>query len=186
MKKVCAVFGFVMLSACMGGGSGSDIDVVRTEPEASVTSELGTIIENSRGAGLSGLSYDSRVGAIAQDHANDMFARDYLSIYELDSTDGTAPDGRRDMGDDLNDAGLGWEAIIQMVAEGEMTVMQVYQEFEGRPRGSGIEGNFSGDLADAIELEEGYEYFALGKAGSGSDQKWTLLLVHPMPFWSDR
>ncbi len=182
MKNYIALLALLALPACIGGGGG--VDLTPSAPEASVTAEIGTALQGARAAGLSELTYNSQVGRIAQDHANDMFERNYLSIFERDSTDGTASDLRRDMGDDLNDANLRWDEIVQMVAQGDMTVVDVYAEFE--TRGREVEGDIASKLNGAMEFDEPYEFFGLGKAGSGDNQRWALLLVDPMDYWSER
>ncbi|WP_234417002.1 CAP domain-containing protein [Loktanella sp. Alg231-35] len=186
MKYLVSVLALAALPACIGGGGGGDVDLTPSTPSASMNTEMGMTLNGARTGGLDPLVYDGRVGQIAQNHANDMFERDYLSIYEMGSTGFGGPrGGERDMGDDLNAAGLGWEQIEQFVAEGDKTVAVLFDEFSNRPIGGPIEGSIDQGMDDVLELAE-FEFFGIGKAGSGSDQKFALLLVHPMSFWSDR
>jgi len=169
----------------MGGGGGG-VTVTAAEPDPAVTSEIDSLLNGARSSMLSDLEYNSVVGEVAQDHAQDMVDRDYLSI----SDPGTScENGTRlcDMGDDLNDRNRRWDEIVQMVAEGDKTVTVVFNEFENRDINNN-EGN--GDLGDkldfALQVEENYEFFALGKAGSGADTKWALIVVDPQDSWSER
>jgi hypothetical protein len=184
MKYFVSILALAALPACIKSDD-SAVDLTPSTPSVSMNNDMGAILNGARTGGLEPLVYDGRVGQIAQNHANDMFDRDYLSIYELGSTNGTAPDGRRDLGDDLNAANLRWEQIEQFVAEGDKTVAVLFNEFSNRPLGGPIEGSIDQGMDDALELAD-FEFFGIGKAGSGSDQKFALLLVHPMSYWSDR
>ena len=185
MKYFVACAALALLPACMGSG-GDDVTV---GVDTAANQQLGALLADVRtgddvttGDPLSALTYHPGVGQIAQDHAQDMFDRDYVSIYELGSTGCGGINDACDMGDDLNAQGLRWEDILQMVAEGDMTVQQVYQEF--LDNGSSASGDNAAKWDD-IKDTEGWEFFGLGKAGSGADQKWALLIVWPSG-WSDR
>ncbi len=190
MRKTLSFIAVLVLSACMGGDGGSDDDVVvapSAEPDPAVTAEIGTMLNNARSGSLSGLKYNDEVGVIAQSHAQDMVDRNYLSTFDKESSGCAGPRGGEcDMGDDLVAAGLSWVEIVQMVAEGDKPVSTVYSEFDSREISDGVEGDLGSKLQGALEFDEGYEFFALGKAGSGNDTKWALIVVHPDQSWSER
>lgn len=179
MKKIIAVLAILALPACSVSGSDSvtmtpggpdPIDIVANDT-------MGASLNGARAAGFADIVYNPTVGRVAQDHANDMFARGYLSIYELGSTDGTT-NGLRDMGDDLNDAGVVWTELRQLVAQGDMTAQMAFDEFRANGSAPGSDGSNAADL-DAAFLDEEFEFFGLGKSGTGADQKWALLVVWP-------
>jgi hypothetical protein len=188
MKKIFAVLALLGLPACLGsttvvggdpgaggggGGGGDDMELTPDTPNAFVTTSMNAILSGARTNGFD-LEYEPTVGRVAQEHANKMFERDFVSIFDPGTDNGMG--GERDMGDALVDRGLLWDEIIQMVARGDLSVQEVYDGWE--TGGSTNDGSSATDLEGALDLEE-YEYFGLGKAGSGDDQYWALLLVDP-------
>ncbi|MDP5083859.1 MAG: hypothetical protein NWQ23_00465 [Yoonia sp.] len=174
MKKYVTVCALMALPACFGVGNG--VDLTPTRPVEDVTSQAQASLDGLRAANLASLQFDSRVGLIVQNHANDMFNRNYLSIFEAGSDVGGGVE--RDLGDDLNDAGLPWDEIVQMVAQGDLAVSEVMTGFATTGSAAGSQGSNQVDLANALASED-YELFGLGKAGTGADVRWALLLVDP-------
>lgn len=171
MKKIVAIFGVLALSACSTGSSDGDdsgVDLTPTTPSTTMNAEFGTGLNALRmGAGEETVFYDATVGLAAQTHANDMYDNDYLSIF-------MGPGNTQDMGDTLNDLGLSWSDIGQMVAQGDFDTDSVLTEWEtnGSPDGS------NGGGTDELTFSD-YELFGLAKAGEGADSRWVLLLVNP-------
>ncbi len=188
MRKIIAVLGFVSLSACMGSGSGGGPQVTQSQPDIATNNEMGIILNNARSSMLPGLEYNSVVGTVAQNHAQDMVNRNYLSTFDQGTTGFAGPrGGEADMGDDLNALNRRWDEIVQMVAQGEKASTQaLFDEFLARTAGSGIEGDIGDKLQAALDTDVDFEFFGLGKAGSGSNQKWALIVVDPDSSWSNR
>jgi hypothetical protein len=182
MRKIFAVLAILALPACLDSGSDS-VTMTPGGPDPIDTvanNAMGASLAGARGAGLGDIVYNPTVGRVAQDHAQDMFDRNYLSIYDLGTTGFAGPrGGEADLGDDLNAAGIAWDEIIQMVAQGEMDVPTLFAELQARDIGDGIEGNVGTQLQNALEFDDPYEFFGLGKAGTGAEQRWALFIVDP-------
>lgn len=194
MNKIVAVLGFVTLSACMGSGGGGGPQVTQSQPDIATNNEMGTILNNARSSTLPGLEYNSVVGTVAQNHAQDMVNRNYLSTFDQGTTGFAGPrGGEADMGDDLNALNRRWDEIVQMVAQGDKASTQaLFDEFLARTsastdaNGNIIEGDIGDKLQAALDTDVDFEFFGLGKAGSGSNQKWALIVVDPDSSWTDR
>ncbi|MDX8354630.1 hypothetical protein [Cognatiyoonia sp. IB215182] len=172
MKKIISVVALFGLSACLGGGdssSDSGVDLTPDTPDVAMNMDFGTQLNGMRMAGTE-VDYDATAGRAAQIHANDMFEKDYLSIF-LPGT--TAPmGGEKDIGDTLNELGLTWQDIGQFIAQGDFTTTTLLDEWAT----NGSQGD--GSAAEDLTFED-FELFGLAKAGSGSDQRWVLVLVNP-------
>ena len=171
MKYLVACAALALLPACMGSG-GDDVDLTPSSPDLAANNAMGSALNDVRAANSAiDLEYDPTVGRVAQIHANDMFENSTVSIFLSDSG--------RDMGDTLNlDFTFPWSVIVQMVNQGDMTVEEALAEWQanGSPAGSG--GSTSIELQDGLSDDSAdFEYFGLGKAGSGSDTYWALLIV---------
>ncbi len=188
MKKAISVLAIMGLSACMGGGGGSDVSVTSAEPDPTVTAEIGSLLNGARSTMLPGLEYQADVGRVAQTHAQAMVDEPFLNIFVPGSTGCAGPRGGEcDMGDALNGISRNWDEIVQMVAQGDQSVTVLWTEFQGRTSVDNVgEGDTWDKLDGALEFDGDYEFFGLGKAGSGSDTKWALLVVDPFEFWSER
>ncbi len=131
MKKYVTVLALLALPACFGVSDG--VDLTPDGPEVSqedLNTEFGATMNNVRvanNAAAMPLTYDARVGAAAQIHADDMLARDYLSIEILGSDDGMG--NPMDIGDIVTAQGYTWSDIGQLVAQGEFTVEGILNEF---------------------------------------------------------
>lgn len=187
MKKTIGFMALLTLPACMGSGSGG-VEITPDPIDPVANAEIGTILNGTRTAsGLEGLEYNSVVGRVAQDHAQDMLNRNYLSIFDQGTTGFAGPrGGEGDMGDDLNAANRRWDEIVQMVAQGDMTVADLNAEFLARQNTDPIEGDIGSKLQAALDTDTDFEFFGLGKAGSGSNQRWALIVVDPAASWSNR
>jgi hypothetical protein len=173
-----------------GGDSVSMTPAVSREPAPEVTSAITMEMDGARSSGLEPIFYNATVGRVAQSHAQDMVDRNYFSIFE-DGTDTCAGvGGLCDMGDDLNDISRNWDEIVQMVARGDKSIPVLFSEFRGRTVDNNVgDGDLGEKLDDGLQFQdfvgEGYEFFGLGKAGSGDDTKWAFIFVDPRG-WSDR
>lgn len=175
MRNYISVLALMALPACFGVGNG--VDLTPSSPDAAVTSQAQSSLDGTRIANAQDtLTYNATVGRVAQSHANDMFDRNYLSILELGSDLGGGV--MRDLGDDLNDSRLFWDEIIQMVEQGDMTVDDVLTQFATSGSADTGVGSDQNDFGNAMNNAD-YELFGIGKAGSGDDTRWALLLVDP-------
>lgn len=191
MKRIISIAAIMGLSACMGsgGGGGGSMTPASTEPEPAVTNSISAAMSGTRSNSLSPVFYNTAVGRVAQDHAQDMVDRGYTSIFDRDTTGCAGPMGQCDMGDDLNTIRRNWDEIVQMVAEGDKSVPVVFQEFRDRTNGNNVgDGDLGFKLNEALTLPEfeQYEFFGLGKAGTGSNTRWAFIFVAPREDWSDR
>lgn len=186
MKKMIAIMALFALPACMGSGSGGGGVTITPDPiDTASNDQMDTLLNNARNVNFDGVEYNAVVGRVAQDHAQDMFDRNYLSTFDRGTTGGPTG-GEIDMGDDLVAANRGWDEIVQMVAQGEMDIPTLLVEFRGREITDGIEGDLGFKLDAALEDDEDFEFFGLGKAGTGADQRWAFILVDPASSWSNR
>ncbi len=166
MKTLLSFVAIVALSACMSGGGGSGATASMDAPGlpsgtpapppttgGSFTSMLNGVRADS-GAGP--VSFDSRLGAAAQGHANDMLAHNYFSH--------TGRDGSS-AGDRIRAAGYDWRTYGENIAKGqqsEAAVLEAWQNSSGHRRNN---------------LNPNFEDFGLAKAGSGSNTYWVLVLA---------
>lgn len=182
MKYAFAMIAVLGLSACMGGGGstgggsgggGGGVDLTPDVPDATMNSEMGAILNDVRTAnGRFDLEYESTIGRAAQIHANDMYEAGRPSI--LLSSNG------QDMGDTLrDDLFFNWSFIEQFANQGDYTVQELFDEISTNGSAPGSGGSTASNLNDFALDDDSFEFFGLGKAGSGSDQYWALLLVDP-------
>jgi uncharacterized protein YkwD len=171
MNKYISVLALLALPACMGGDSGSGVDLTPSGPDATMNANFGTLMNNMRLVTVPGddpLEYDARLGRAAQLHANDMYEDGYFSIYiplELDPNGDPA-----DIGTRVNAQGYSWALIAQLIEQGDYSLSEVLAEWS----------DDTCDTAGTICLEDDlYQDFGLAKAGSGTEQKWVLILTEP-------
>jgi len=161
MKKMISIVAVLGLSACMGGGS-DDIEV-------SLTDSFGDLLNETRTA--TDLNLDARLVNAAQIHADDMFARNYDSVEVMGETIVDPVDGLtrpKDLGDiTRDDANYDWVTIKELLAKGELTNSQALAVWNGETCTGGTR----------CYDDTAYEDFGIAKAGSGSDQRWVLLLA---------
>ncbi|MEJ6404586.1 CAP domain-containing protein [Yoonia sp. 2307UL14-13] len=173
MKYTFCALALLTLPACMGGGGGADVTMNLTpdRPDAPMNASFGSLMNGVRmgiDPGLAPLTYDSRVGQAAQNHANDMFTRDYDSIFIPGTDNGSGAE--QDIGDRVTAQGYRWDDIAQLIDKGE------------RSLGDQVDA-FSTELCDADGTtcfeRPNFVDFGLAKAGSGADQRWVLILTEP-------
>ena len=180
MKKMISIVAVLSLSACMGGGS-DDVsianqmgDLTPSSPDLSLNNDFGTIMNNARTAS-GDIAFDNRLASAAQKHANDMFTRNFDTVTVKDEmiADSNEPSGFRlkDLGDLANSEGYDWVDLGQLIARGEATPAEA-------------EARWSNETClDAVRtcFNDPFENFGLGKAGSGGDQRWVMILANPKP-----
>ena len=170
MKYFVACAALALLPACMGSG-GDDVDLTPSSPDMAANNAMGSALNDVRASNsVFDLEYDPTVGQTAQIHANDMFENGAVSIFLAGSG--------KDMGDTLNqDFNFAWVDIVQMVNQGDMTVEEALAEWQANGSPGGSNGSTASELEFSLE-ENDFDFFGLGKAGSGSDTYWALLIVN--------
>lgn len=113
-----------------------------------------------RDAGLAAVTYDSRLDAAAQAHAEDMVARGYYSHV---SPEGLGP------GDRVATQGYTPARLGENIAPEFPDEPSILAGWQGSPDHR------------TILLMEGAEDFALGVAGSGRDVRWVMLIGAELP-----
>ncbi len=169
MKRIITTFGLLgALSAC--GGTVIPIIVGPTPPPPPVTSNedqsFKVILNNLRmenGAG--GVTYDSRLDAAAQVHADDMVDRGYFA-HDADGDD-----------NDGVDTNMVWDRVEAQGYDAAMV---------GENIGGGGQMATEQDMLDGWEdspahfnmmTTAGLEEFGLAVAGEGNDIRWVLVMA---------
>lgn len=166
MRNQISVLALLALPACMGGGSGSGVDPTPAAPSVTMNNEFGTLLNGVRmGAGEDAVSYDSRLGQAAQDHANDMVDNNYFDIIIPNS-------GGMDIGDRVTAEGYDWATIVQLIEQGDYTLSEALAELDNS-------GACGGPAQQACITDDRLADFGIAKAGVGDDQKWVLVLTEP-------
>jgi uncharacterized protein YkwD len=106
-------------------------------------------------AGAGDIAFDTRLGAAAQDYADEMLADGRF--------DHEGPDGST-VGSRATDAGYNWTTIAENIAMGQETQADAFTSWQ----------NSAGHRAN--NLNPAMEDFGLGVAGSGSERRWVLVL----------
>lgn len=165
MKTRLSILAVCALAACGSSGGGSTAtstmdspSVVTTPPpNAPTDTSFAGMLNNVRAqSGAGPVTYDARLGAAAQGHANDMLANNYFSHTGLDGSSA---------GDRIRAAGYDWRTYGENIAKGqrsEAAVLEAWQNSSGHRRNN---------------LNPNFEDFALAKAGSGSNTYWVLVLA---------
>lgn len=173
MKTLFAALSFGILAACGGtsinmasdGGLSSGGGVVSTRGGASngqpVTSDrdqsFGTILNNVRiGNGAQAVTYDRRLDAAAQAHADDMVDRGYFSH--------TSPEDD-DVEDRIISQGYTPVAWGENLAGGQQSEADALQAWENSPS------------HDAMMNADSLQEFGLGVSGSGRGTRWVLVMA---------
>lgn len=166
MKKILSVVALISLSACMGGGDSSSdtiVDLTPATPDVAMNTEFTTLLNDVRMPGDE-VAYNAAIGRAVQDHANDMVERDYFSVSVLGDPDGD------DIGDRVREAGYDWSVILQLIEQGNFTLDEALNEFDNT-------GDCGGGGQDNCIDDDRFTDFGIAKAGSGSGQKWVLVLA---------
>ncbi len=172
MRNYVCLCALVVLPACLGSGGGDDVDAA-VVADTSMNTSFGSIMNQARlnnNGSATQLQYNETVARVAGIHAVDMVENNYLSATIPGTDNGSGQ--LRDIGDRLNDAGYRWIDLEQLVAQGDFTTQEAYQEFEGSD-GCGP--------ATVCTLQEGFSDFGIAKAGTGSGQKWVFIMTEPQP-----
>lgn len=164
MKHGISILAACLLAACDSGGgtSMSTMNAPTTTapvstPTAPVDNSFAGMLNTVRANNGAGpVTYDSRLGTAAQNHANDMLANNYFSHTGLNES---TP------GDRIKDAGYNWRTYGENIARGQQSEAGVLQAWVNSP----------GHQANNVNPE--FEEFALAKAGSGSNRYWVLVLA---------
>lgn len=164
MKHGLSILAACLLAACSSGGGTSTSTMNAptstapvSTPTAPVDNSFAGMLNNVRANNGAGpVTYDSRLGTAAQNHANDMLANNYFSHTGLN---GSTP------GDRISDAGYNWRTYGENIARGQQSEADVLQAWVNSP---GHQAN---------NVNPNFEDFALAKAGSGSNKYWVLVLA---------
>ena len=163
MKHHLSIMAVCLLGACSSGGTSSvstmsapTTTAPLSMPSAPVDNSFKGMLNNVRAANGAGpVTYDSRLGQAAQNHANDMLANNYFSHTGLN---GSTP------GDRITAAGYNWRTYGENIAKGQSSETQVLDGWTNSP---GHHAN---------NINPNFEDFALAKAGSGANRYWVLVL----------
>ena len=171
MKSYLAVIAISVLGACSSGASSTggaapgaptapSTPTTPTTPTTPVDTSFRGMLNDVRASNGAGpLSYDARLGAAAQGHADDMLANNYFSHTGLN---GSSP------GDRITATGYVWRTYGENIAKGQTSEEQVLQGWTNSP------GHHANNINPA------FEDYALAKAGSGSNTYWVLVLATEM------
>ena len=171
MKHYLLAAFLTALAACSNSGDSVEMttDLTPSIPSVTLNTSFATLMNGVRATnGVADLTYDSRVGQAAQNHANDMVVNNYFSVTIPGSDNGSGD--LRDIGDRVTDAGYSWVDIEQLIAQGEFSTAEAFAAF----------GAQTCDAVGTICLtQNGFTNFGIAKAGTGSNQKWVFVMVEP-------
>ena len=164
MKKFITVLGTLGVLAACGGTTipmvGGDLTPRITNQDQS----FGTILNNLRiGNGAATVTYDARLDAAAQGHADDMVANGYFT-HDADGNDNDGVDTNV-VGDRVTAQGYNWVAVGENLAGRQQTEESALTAWENSPDHDA--------MMNATTLSE----FGLGVAGSGNDKRWVLVMA---------
>lgn len=143
-----------------GGGGGGGATPGTTNNDQSFK----TILNNVRiGNGKNAVTYDSRLDAAAQAHADDMVANGYFAH----DADGNDSDGTNTnmVGDRVTAQGYDWIAVGENLGGGQQSEAQVLSDWQG--------STAHNDMMNAGTLEE----FGIAVAGTGNGTRWVLVMA---------
>lgn len=163
IKQLILMASLAGLSACMGSGGGgvettssnvaASLDAMEASPDQSFAGMLNSV-RSVNGAGT--VTYDARLGAAAQGHANDMLANTFFSH--------TGSNGST-VGQRVTAQGYNWITVGENIARGQQSEAEVLAAWVNSP---GHQAN---------NVNPNFEDFALARAGSGSQLYWVLVLA---------
>ncbi len=133
----------------ISGGDGFQANPVQDASFSTLINGVRTVL------GVSPVTYNAQLEAAAQAHSDDMLANDYFSH---DGLDGST------IGSRATAAGYNWKAIGENIAQGqdnENLAMNAWISSPGHQRNN---------------VHPDFNEFGLGRAGSGSATRWTLML----------
>ncbi len=171
-NRIFCAAAICLTAACMGGGGSggsggsSSAEPFVTATPAMVTADAAHMNSNQTFTGMlngvrssngaAAVSYDARLGAAAQTHANDMLANNFFSH--------TGSDGSN-AGQRIQRAGYNWRTWGENIARGQQSEESVLRAWVNSP---GHQRN---------NVNPNFEDFALARAGSGRDLYWVLVLA---------
>ncbi|WP_019956859.1 CAP domain-containing protein [Yoonia vestfoldensis] len=159
MRIHISILALGLLAGCMGSG-GTGVDVVPAPSVSLVANNtLGPLLNDVRAANdADPLNFNNRLALAAQVHANDMLRNDFFSHTGSDASE---------VGDRVTAQGYTWSRVGENIAQGhqsEAAVMRGWTNSPGHHRNN---------------IDPNYQDFGLGKAGSGGDLHWVLVLATP-------
>lgn len=165
MKMHLAIAGMAVLSACGGGNMPvTTIDQPAvTQPGATTTAavtadnaQFKVLLNQVRAAnGAPAAEFSAQLAVAAQAHANDLLSNNMFSH--------TGSNGSS-VGTRARAAGFAWRAIGENIAQGQTSEASVMASWTGSP------GHHANNIS------RNFNQFGLGKAGSGSQTRWVLVL----------
>lgn len=162
MKYFLIPAALATMTACGGastGGSDGVPPATNMENDASFGQMLNAVRASN---GAEPVTYDSRLDAAAQGHADDMVANGYFAHdADGDDNDGTVTNM---VGDRVTAQGYNWTAVGENLAGGQQTEDAALTAWENSPQHDA--------MMNATTLEE----FGLGVSGSGSGIRWVLVM----------
>ncbi len=160
MKKLIAVFAVLGLSACMGGGDGSD-DGPAVDPEVLMNQTFETLLNNVRTSNSRApMNYDTRLITTASEYSSEKLSREAVG-------DMTFPD----VGDIATANGYLWDRIGVADQNGSYTVESILQFWEGDFVGS--------QIIDDSDVTQPYQDFGIAKVEQGGVEKWAIVAAFP-------
>lgn len=159
------------LAACGGAKTGntpqiiSDPDANRTPPPVTLENDatFGQMLNAVRARnGVAPVTYDSRLDAAAQVHADDMVNRGYFA-HDADGNDRDGVETNM-VGDRVTAQGYNWTAVGENLAGGQRTESAALTAWENSPAHD--------RMMNAPTLEE----FGVAVAGSGNGTRWVLVM----------
>ncbi len=173
IKHTLSILAMTLTAACMGSGGSSGLgtssgggnsfatpsasemmsDTAHVNSNSSFTSMLNGVRSDN---GAAAVTYDARLGAAAQGHANDMLANGFFSH--------TGSNGSS-VGDRVTAQGYTWRTVGENIARGYQSEASVLDGWVNSP---GHQAN---------NVNPNFEDFALARAGSGSSLYWVLVLA---------
>ncbi|WP_458791637.1 CAP domain-containing protein [Yoonia sp. MH D7] len=155
MKYLLALFSLGWLAACGGTSIGS----MAYEPPVTSPRDqsFGNILNKVRiGNGANAVTYDSRLDAAAQGHADDMVKRDYFNHI--------SPEGG-DVEDRIIAQGYTPRAWGENLSGGQQSEADTLRAWQDSP------------AHDAMLNAQSLEDFGLGVSGTGRDTRWVLVMA---------
>lgn len=128
------------------------IDPVMDRSFASILNDLR--LDNGAGP----VTYNALLDQAAQGHADDMFVNDYFSHVDRN--------GNR-VGTRVTATGYKWKSVGENLGRGYRNEAHVLEGWKNSPS------------HHAGQINPEYEEFGLGRAGSGRDARWVLVLADP-------
>lgn len=169
IKAISLTLAAALVAGCNSSGGGAEglgtfPDPLMPDPETYQINPVqdasfATILNNVRlDAGSGPVTYNALLDQAAQGHADDMLANDYFSHTDLK--------GNR-VGARVTATGYKWKRAGENLGKGHTSEAQVLQGWVNSPS------------HQAGQTEPAYEHFGLGRAGTGRDTRWVLVLADP-------